>query len=63
MVRRIKEKHGIKCRRHKRFKITTDSKHNKIVYPNVLVSYAINKHLTADLVCQALNIAIKNKQG
>ena len=36
MVRRIKEEHGIKCRRHKRFKITTDSKHNKLVYPNVL---------------------------
>ena len=25
MVRRIKEEHGIKCRRHKRFKVTTDS--------------------------------------
>lgn len=36
MVRRIKEEHGIKCRRHKRFKVTTDSNHNKMVYPNVL---------------------------
>ncbi len=36
MVRSIKEKHGIKCRRHKRFKVTTDSNHNKLVYPNVL---------------------------
>ena len=36
MVRRIKEEFGIKCRRHKRFKVTTDSNHNKLVYPNVL---------------------------
>lgn len=36
MVRSIKEEHDIKCRRHKRFKITTDSKHSKLVYPNVL---------------------------
>lgn len=36
MVGRIKEEHGIKCPRHKRFKITTDSSHNKMVYPNVL---------------------------
>ena len=36
MVRCIKEEHGIKCRRHKRFKVTTDSNHNKLVYPNVL---------------------------
>ena len=102
MVRRIKEKHGIKCRRHKRFKVTTDSNHNKMVYPNVLdqqfdtkrpneswvsdityiwtnegwlylagvkdlytkelVGYAINKRMTADLVCKALNMAIKNKR-
>ena len=101
MVRRIKEEHDIKCRRHKRFKVTTDSNHNKLVYPNVLdqkfdasrpneswvsdityiwknegwlylagvkdlytkelVGYAINKRMTADLVCRALNMAIKNK--
>ena len=102
MVRRIKEEHGIKCRRHKRFKVTTDSNHNKMVYPNVLdqqfdakrpneswvsdityiwtnegwlylagvkdlytkelVGYAINKRMTADLVCRALNMAIMNKR-
>ena len=102
MVRRIKEEHGIKCRRHKRFKVTTDSNHNKMVYPNVLdqqfdakrpneswvsdityiwtnegwlylagvkdlytkelVGYAINKRMTADLICKALNMAIKNKR-
>lgn len=28
MVRSIKEEHGIKCRSHKRFKVTTDSNHN-----------------------------------
>ncbi len=26
-----------------------------------LVGYAINKRMTADLVCKALNMAIKNK--
>ena len=36
MVRSIKEEYGIKCRRHKRFKVTTDSDHNKLVYDNVL---------------------------
>jgi putative transposase len=36
MVRSTKEEHGIKCRRHKRFKVTTDSNHNKLGYPNVL---------------------------
>ncbi len=101
MVRSIKEEHDIKCRRHKRFKITTDSNHNKLVYPNILnqqfdakrpneswvsdityiwtnedwlylagvkdlytkelVGYAINKRMPADLVCRALNMAIKNK--
>ncbi|MDA5134645.1 IS3 family transposase [Psychrobacter sp. ANT_H3] len=102
MVRSIKEEHGIKCRRHKRFKVTTDSNHNKLVYDNVLnqqfdmqrpnqawvsdityiwtsegwlyltgvkdlytkelIGYAINKRMTADLVCRALNMAIKNKR-
>ena len=102
MVRRIKEEHGIKCRRHKRFKVTTDSDHNKLIFPNVLdqkfdarrpneswvsdityiwtaegwlylagvkdlytkelVGYAINKRMTAELVCKALNMAIKNKR-
>ncbi len=36
MVRSIREEHGIKCRRHKRFKVTTNSDHNKLVYPNIL---------------------------
>ena len=29
MIRSVKEEHGIKCRRHKRFKVTTNSNHNK----------------------------------
>ena len=102
IIRRIKEEHSIKCRRHKRFKITTDSNQNKLVYPNVLeqqfdasrpnqawvddityiwthegwlylagvkdlytkelVGYAINKRMTAYLVCHALNMAINNKR-
>ena len=102
-----KERYGVdrlhaKCRRHKRFKVTTDSNHNKLIYPNVLdqqfdasrpneswvsdityiwtsegwlylagvkdlytkelVGYAINKRMTADLVCRALNMTIKNKR-
>ena len=36
MVRRIKEEYGIQCRRHKRLKVTTNSNHNKLVYPNLL---------------------------
>ena len=36
MVRHIKQEHGIYCKRHKRFKVTTDSSHNKPVYPNLL---------------------------
>ena len=36
MVRRIKKEYGIKCRRHKRFKVTTNSNHNKLIYPNLL---------------------------
>ena len=36
MVCSIKEEHDIKCRRYKRFKVTTDSDHNKRVYPNLL---------------------------
>lgn len=102
MVRRIKEEYGIQCRRHKRFKVTTNSNHNKLVYPNLLdqkfgancpneswvsdityiwtnkgwlylagvkdiytkemVGYAIHKRMTADLVCRALNMAIKSKR-
>ena len=86
MIRSVKEDHGIKCRRHKRFKVTTNSNHNKLVYPTcwssssmlsapmslgsvtslisglLRVGYAINKRMTADLVCHALNMAIKNKR-
>ena len=102
IVRRIKEEYGIKCRRHKLFKVTTNSNHNKLIYPNLLdqkfdtsrpneswasdityiwtnegwlysagvkeiytkelVGYAINKRMTTDLVCHALNMAIKNKR-
>ncbi|SUD89743.1 Integrase core domain [Psychrobacter phenylpyruvicus] len=100
--RSIKEEHDIKCRRHKRFKVTTDSDHNKRGYPNLLkqqfgvnrpncvwvsdityvwtdegwlyaagvkdlytkelVGYAMGKRMTADLVCKALNKAIKDKR-
>ena len=102
MVRKIKQQHGIYCKRHKRFKTTTDSNHSKPIYDNVLkqdftvsapnmawvsditylwtnegwvylaavkdlyskeiVGYAINKRMTADLVCQALTNAIKYKR-
>ena len=31
MVRSIFDEHGIKCRRHKCFKVNTDSNHNKLV--------------------------------
>ena len=102
MVRRIKQTHSIYCKRHKKFKVTTDSNHDKRVYLNLLeqkfdanqpnqawvidityiwtnegwlylagvkdvytkelVGYAINKRMTAELVCKALNMAIRNKR-
>jgi len=34
----------------------------KDLYTKELVGYAINKRMTADLVCRALNMAIKNKR-
>ena len=34
----------------------------KKLYTKELVSYAINKRMTADLACNALNMAIKNKR-
>ena len=37
MIRSIKEEHDIKYCRYKRFKVTTDSNHNKLVYLNMLV--------------------------
>ena len=36
MVRSIFDEHGIKCCRHKRFKVTTNSDHNKLIYDNRL---------------------------
>ena len=93
MVRSIFDEHDIKCRRHKRFKVTTNSNHDKLVYPNVLdqqfdaktpneswvsdityiwtaegwlylvsVKDLYTKALTTDLVCCALNMAVKNKR-
>ncbi len=35
-VRRVRERHGIRCKRHKHFKVTTNSEHNKPVYDNHL---------------------------
>ena len=34
----------------------------KDLYTKELVGYAINKRMTADLVCRTLNMAIKNKR-
>ena len=34
----------------------------KDIYTKELVGYAINKRMTTDLVCRALNMAIKNKR-
>ncbi len=34
----------------------------KDLYTKELVGYAINKRMTADLVCKALNMAVKNKR-
>lgn len=36
MVRSIKQEHAIYCKTHKRYKVTTDSDHDKLVYDNVL---------------------------
>lgn len=36
MVRSLKQQHGIYCARHKRYKVTTNSNHNKKIYPNLL---------------------------
>ena len=36
IVRQIKQEHGIYCKRPRRFKTTTDSNHNKPIYPNLL---------------------------
>ncbi|WP_156482474.1 IS3 family transposase [Wohlfahrtiimonas chitiniclastica] len=102
MVRTIREKLGIRCTKHCRYKQTTQSKHNKPIYTNLLgqyfeysqpnqawcsdityiwtaegwlyvagikdlftheiVGYAIDKHMTSQLVCDALNMAIRNQK-
>ena len=99
-VRQIKVANGLYCKRHKRFKCTTNSKHGKPVYENLLnqefvmtapnqawvsdityiwtaegwlylaalkdfytkqvVGYSLGKRMTADLVCKALSMAIRN---
>lgn len=102
IVRSIEEKYDINCKLHKKFKVTTNSEHNKTVYTNRLeqnfeanrpnqawvsdityiwtsegllyltgvedlytkevVGYSINKQMTTDLVCNALNMTIRNKK-
>lgn len=44
MVRSIKKEYDIKCQRHKRFKVTTNFNHNKLVYDNVLDQQFDVKH-------------------
>jgi transposase InsO family protein len=101
-VRRLRETHDIRCKRHKRFKVTTNSDHKKPVYdnhlkqqfevehPNMawscdityvltdegwlyvagvkdlhtkeLVGYCLSSRMTADIVVQALNMAIKRRK-
>ena len=101
-VRRLREKHGIRCKRHKRFKNTTNSDHQKPVYENhlkqqfeverpntawscdityvltdegwlyvagvkdvytkELVGYCLSSRMTADIVVQALTMAIKRRK-
>ena len=66
MVRRIKQKHGIKCRRHKRLKVTMDSNHNKMAYPNVLDQQFDTKRPHESWVSDITQIwimAIKNKRS
>jgi len=35
-VRTLRKKADIKCKRHKRYKVTTNSNHHKMIYPNLL---------------------------
>ena len=102
MVRTIREKLGIQCIKHRKYKQTTQSKHDKPIYRNLLgqyfeysepnqawcsdityiwteegwlylagikdlftneiVGYAIDKHMTSKLVCDALNMAVSNQK-
>ena len=101
-VRQIKLHNGLYCKRHKRFKCTTNSNHSQPVYDNLLnqefvmtkpnqawvsdityiwtsegwlylaalkdlytkqvVGYSLAKRMTADLVCNALTMAIQNQK-
>lgn len=100
-VRQIKALNHLYCKRHKRFKRTTNSDHNRAIYENLLeqqfsmtrpnqawssdityiwtvegwlylaavkdlytkqvVGYSLNERMTAQLVCNALNMAIHNQ--
>ena len=99
-VRCIKKLNQLYCKRHKRFKRTTNSDHNRSVYNNLLeqnfavtapnvawvsdityiwtaegwlylaalkdlyskqvVGYSLSERMTADLVCNAVSMAIRN---
>lgn len=101
-VRQIKVLNHLYCKRHKRFKRTTNSDHNRAIYENLLeqqfsmtrpnqawssdityiwtaegwlylaavkdlytkqvVGYSLNDRMTAQLICNALNMAIHNQQ-
>jgi putative transposase len=102
-VRSLRERHDIGCKRHKRFKVTTNSEHQKPVYDNhlkqqfeevkqaneawvsdityvfteegwlyvagvkdvytkELVGYCLSSRMTADIVVQALMMAIKRRK-
>ena len=101
-VRCIKKLNQLYCKKHKRFKRTTNSDHNRFVYDNLLeqnftvtapnlawvsdityiwtaegwlylaavkdlytkqvVGHSLSERMTAQLVCKALNMAIRNQQ-
>ena len=101
-VRQIKSLNKLYCKRHKRFKRTTNSDHNRSIYDNLLkqeflmtkpnlawssdityiwtaegwlylaavkdlytkqvVGYSLNERMTAQLVCNALTMAIRNQK-
>lgn len=101
-VRHIKKLNQLYCKRHKRFKRTTNSDHNRCVYNNLLeqqfsmqnpnqawvsdityvwttegwlylaalkdlctkqvVGYSLSERMTAQLVCDALHMAIRNQK-
>lgn len=55
MARSLKEDHEIKCRYHKRFKVTTDSDQNKYVYPNLI---CLNRSLALIILIVALGLLL-----